>query len=152
LYRKEPSTIKDVKARIVDYLTSLGGLDLMEYAIDQGVRIIYFNITYVYLGEICRKFLIDINKNYHLGYAVQYSVGMANQIISTDLPMIVCICNSGYDYEVNALCIDIPVIVENGKLKLDRALCMNPVVWRREWDSNPTLTGVGCMHVTCISI
>ena len=41
--------------------------------------------------------------------------------ITPDLPVIVCVCNSGYNYEVNDLCIDIDVVTESDKLKLDRA-------------------------------
>jgi hypothetical protein len=118
LHGKEPSTLEEIKSNIVNYLTGLGGLDLMEKAIDQGARIIYLNISYVYLGEICRKFLNDTDKEGHLLDAVRHSVGKAKQI-TCDFPVIVCVCNSGFDYKVNALCIDIDVVVEKDKLKLD---------------------------------
>jgi hypothetical protein len=66
------------------------------------------------------RFIIDTDTEGHLVNAVRHSVDKAKQITS-DLPVIVCLCNSGYNYEVNALCIYIDVVEEKGKLKLDRA-------------------------------
>jgi hypothetical protein len=105
---------------IFDFLLNLTPLDEMEKAVDQGALIIFSNMSNIYIGHTIRKFLAKTNLTLPLENAVSYSVNIASNNYKTTLPLIVCVSGTDYNFQLFALYFQIPVTMENNKLKLDR--------------------------------
>ena len=92
----------------------------MEKAIDQGALIIFANMSNIYTGHAIRKFLSKTNLSLPLENSISYSINIASNKDKTTLPLIVCVSGSDYNFQLFALYFQIPVTMENNKLKLDR--------------------------------
>jgi len=93
----------------------------MEDAIEQGARILLFNMSHIFIGERIRKYIVENNVNTSYGSALQLSLNMVRKANLEEVPLIIFVSNCDYNYAVNVLCQNIPVRKENSKLRLDRA-------------------------------
>jgi hypothetical protein len=123
LVQSRPKHLDDIKKEITKFLSSLRGLRLMEQAIEQGARILLFNMSYIFIGQKIRKFIVENNVNTSYGSALQNSLDMVKRVNlgEQELPLIVFVFNCDYDYALDILFHNIPVRTENSILHLDRA-------------------------------
>jgi hypothetical protein len=115
------NNLAEINEEIAKFLSNLTGLRLMEDALEQGARILLFNMSHIFIGERIRKYIVENNLNTSYASALQHSLDMVKKDNLEEVPLIIFVSNCDYNYAVNVLCQNIPVRRENSKLRLDRA-------------------------------
>ena len=115
------NNLGEINEEIAKFLSNLTGLRLMERALEQGARILLFNMSHIFIGERIRKYIVENNVNTSYASALQHSLDMVKKSNLEEVPLIIFVSNCDYNYAVNVLCHNIPVRRENSKLRLDRA-------------------------------
>ncbi len=116
-----PINRSKMEKEVGNFLKNLTSIETTEKAIDQGAHILFFNMSYIYTGEIIRGYMYDNKIGVPLEEAVKYSINLLAKNNISYLPLIVCVSNTCYNYQLNCLYFQIPVIKETAKrIKLDR--------------------------------
>jgi hypothetical protein len=116
-----PINASKMEKEVGNFLKNPSRLETTEKAIDQGAHILFFNVSYICTGEIIRWYMYDNKLAVPLQEAVKYSINLLAKDDISYLPLIACVSNTCFNYQLDCLYFQIPVIKETGKkIKLDR--------------------------------
>jgi hypothetical protein len=102
-----------------NYIFDINQVDKIDKAIEQGAKIIFFNLSNTHIGYAMERHIVESNKLADFEKSLAASIDLANQ--TEYLPLIIFLSRTNVKYNIIGTHLKVPITKDKNKIKLDRA-------------------------------
>jgi len=102
-----------------NYIFDINQVDKIDKAIEQGSKIIFFNLSYTHIGYAMERHIVESNKLAGFAKSLSDSIDIASE--TEYLPLIIFLSRTNVRYNIIGTHLKVPITKDKNKIKMDRA-------------------------------